>query len=309
MNSRPYGLPLSHYEIMERKQPEYIKACKEFAADESALFKACSNAGERGREVAASVLLFAAYINSGRRHFHINRDLVWLLSQTSAEVMFDAIMPFDVIYLSFDFEGRGAVDGHELIGVYVAVTTPPHAGTADINVSFKLCWEAHGIQIMHLRTHPGHAVTLDDWVKEVNGDFGSVKREEVVDIMALVLNALLYISTPNAVRYKPSEVLTDKQKKRVGKSPRRKRQLEKLDQSVVILGPEARASRISRAPHQGGTVRSHLRRGHWRRQWVGSKLDQDGNKRLGEKQVPLWVLPTWVSGDGKPAVKTKYIVK
>ena len=294
---------------MERKQPEYIKACKEFAADESALFKACSNAGERGREVAQSVLLFAAYINSGRRHFHINRDLVWLLGQTHAEVMFEAIMPFDVIYLSFDFEGRGAVDGHELIGVYVAVTTPPHAGTASINVSFKLCWEAHGIQIFHLRTHPGHEVTPGDWVKEVKGDFGSVKREEVVDIMALVLNALLYISTPNAVRYKPSEALTSKQKKQIAKSDRRKKQLAVLDEHVIILGPEPRAAGIALTSHQGGTVRSHLRRGHWRRQWVGSKFDQDGNKRLGEKQVPIWVLPTWVSGDGEPAVKTKYIVK
>ena len=308
MKVRPKGLPLSHYELMEREQPHYIQACKKFSTDQSALFEMCSTEGERGKTIADSVLLFAAYANSGRMHFHINSELVWLLQQTQAEVMFDSVMPFDVVYLSFDFDGRGSIDGHELIGVYVRLTAP-HEREGDMNVSFMLCWGAHGSHMMHLRTNRGQAVTIDDWVADITGDFGTLKKEEVVEIMSLVLNALLYISTPSAVRYKPSDAMTAKQKKQIVKSDRRQKQLAALDENVIILGPEPRAAGIARAPHQGGTVRSHLRRGHWRRQWVGSKVDDFGNPRPGEKQVPKWVLPTWVTGAGEPAAKTKYIVK
>ncbi|BAQ84327.1 hypothetical protein [uncultured Mediterranean phage uvMED] len=311
MSIKPAGLPASHFEKLEKYNPDLVGAvlfCSKLPWTE--LVQTLTDKNDDYDDTIRQLML-TQYVKCGKKHFHLNEDLTWLLSQTRADVMFDHLMPFQCVYLSFGGELDCSLSGGKFEGVYISRNRTPREPDRDgeMMMDFIICFGVRASQHFQYVVTPGQSIKYGDWLHKIEYDGSTVSRRKVVDLISLTLNALLYISTPTAVRYKPSEVLTDKQKKRVRKSPRRKRQLEKLDQSVVILGPEARASRISRTPHQGGTVRSHLRRGHWRRQWVGSKLDQDGNKRLGEKQVPLWVLPTWVSGDGEPAVKTKYIVK
>ncbi len=313
MSIKPAGLPASHFEKLEKYNPDLVKDILIYSR--APWLELVQTLKEQNDDYDDTIreLMLTQYVKSGKKHFHLNGDLTWLLSQTRADAMFEHLMPFECVYLSFEGDLDCFVYGERAEGVYISRNRKPREQgevASKIMMDFIICFGDGGsMHYQHVVT-PGTSIDYGDWLHEIKHEGRTVvSRRKVVDLISLTLNALLYISTPTAVRYKPSEVLTDKQKKRVRKSPRRRRQLEKLDQSVVILGPEARAARISRTPHQGGTVRSHLRRGHWRRQWVGSKLDQDGNKRLGEKQIPIWVLPTWVSGDGEPAVKTKYIVK
>lgn len=67
------------------------------------------------------------------------------------------------------------------------------------------------------------------------------------------------------------------------------------------IGSELRAyERVSheRIPHQGGTVRPHMRRAHWHHYWIGPR---DGERKL----VLKWVAPTMVGSKVKSATGHK----
>ena len=101
----------------------------------------------------------------------------------------------------------------------------------------------------------------------------------------LVANALAYICSSNAdikVSYKPNVA-----KRRDGK----RRSTATWHEVGFRIGAELRAyerTKSERKPHQGGTMRPHMRRAHWHHFWTGT--------RNGERKLVLkWVPPTMVA--------------
>jgi hypothetical protein len=97
----------------------------------------------------------------------------------------------------------------------------------------------------------------------------------------LVANMLAYICSKNAdihVSYKPA-----------GK-PRNGRSSATWHEVGYRIGAELREyERIKsgKKPHQGGTVRPHIRRAHWHHYWVGPK---DGPRELVLKWIPPLII-------------------
>ena len=312
MSIRPAGVPLTHLERLLRTYP-WISNSLDVPQQEHAEYIAHALKLGDEEEALLGVMLagLSCYVANGRKHFVISEELVWLLSHTEPELTFDELrLPFDVIYLSLE-GARFRVEGEEVHGVYALQSfkdgevREAYSGLA----AFEF-WVIHGINgWVKLGFRPDKSMTespltASNWMSDSLNDktFDQGEQERLIN---LALNSILYICTPSAVKYKPSELVSDKQRKKAEKSAKKKRQLERLDHNTIILGP--RTPSFSRSPHQGGNVRAHLRRGHWRKQWVGTRRDELGNRRPGERQVPVWVMPAWVSGADEPTKKTTYI--
>jgi hypothetical protein len=119
-------------------------------------------------------------------------------------------------------------------------------------------------------------------------------------MIRLVLNTILYINSTKA----DAEVLKNKIPKPVPRSFKRKRKLRtKTAPVITLLGGKMAAMPYDKNKESTpSNARKHLRRGHWKGVWVGTKKDPDGTKRLGEKVKSVWILPTWVNKDNENTV-------
>ena len=85
------------------------------------------------------------------------------------------------------------------------------------------------------------------------------------------------------------------------KAAKAERMLVKIPSTVVrIIDPNLRY-----LAEDGVSVKSHWRRAHTRLQWVGSKKNEDGSSRLGEKRERRWIHATIVNADTEQQTKKK----
>lgn len=54
------------------------------------------------------------------------------------------------------------------------------------------------------------------------------------------------------------------------------------------------------------SIKAHWRRAHTRLQWIGSKVDENGNARLGERRERRWIPATIVNADGGESTGRTY---
>ncbi len=101
----------------------------------------------------------------------------------------------------------------------------------------------------------------------------------------LVANGVAYICSTNAdivPSYKPQQGIR--------RNNAKKRSAATWHDVGYRVGAELRAyerAKSERKPHQGGTVRPHMRRAHWHHYWTGPR---DGEREL----VLRWIAPTMV---------------
>ena len=107
---------------------------------------------------------------------------------------------------------------------------------------------------------------------------------------SLVVNGVAYICSVNsdiAQVYEPNPKLR--------KNNAKKRSAATWHEVGYRIGAELRRYeryRTERSPHKGGTVRPHMRRGHWHHYWTGPR---NGERRL----VLKWIAPTLVGSKGQ----------
>ena len=101
----------------------------------------------------------------------------------------------------------------------------------------------------------------------------------------LVANGVAYLCSANADIYKAYEP-----QPRLKRNNAKRRSAATWHEVGYRIGSELRAYEKAgwgRAPHQGGTVRPHMRRAHWHHYWIGPR---DGERRI----VLKWLAPTMV---------------
>ena len=115
----------------------------------------------------------------------------------------------------------------------------------------------------------------------------------------LVVNGVAYVCSANADIVKAYEPRPEARRNNA-----KRRSMATWHEVGYRIGAELRAyerTKYERQPHQGGTVRPHMRRAHWHHYWTGPR---DGERRL----VLKWLAPT-VVGAGKIESATGHRVR
>ena len=155
---------------------------------------------------------------------------------------------------------------------------------------------------------------------EGESSYSSVEEAHAVHLMSCryVVNLLLHLNMPNRGILTETEFSTEEQrqalKKKIsgarskGKRQKYERRLSNVPARRWVVLDAPTLSAVSGRSETGGETRkvgSHWRAGHYHRYWVGSRTDENGEPRLGERQVLKYVPQTWVSGNtGKQARKS-----
>lgn len=121
-------------------------------------------------------------------------------------------------------------------------------------------------------------------------DYEDVLNQTVLSEM---LQLALYICTDNADVQQQEENKRTYRKTDKGPIKDKYREIRKWETGYYVGAVLRRNPSFSdnqeKRPHQGGTKRPHMRRGHWHHFWKG----KEGNREL----VLHWVLPIFVRGD------------
>ena len=123
-------------------------------------------------------------------------------------------------------------------------------------------------------------------------------EEATWKLYGMVLNHLLYIvsDTDQEVVYRPS-----------GNSRRKSKCQSTLHEVGVRAGRAIGAAKVRYVGGRGsgeGTVRPHMRSGHWHHFWTGPR-DKPDKRKL----IVRWVMPTFVNGAGDDGTVTHRVVK
>jgi hypothetical protein len=88
------------------------------------------------------------------------------------------------------------------------------------------------------------------------------------------------------------------------KGAKAERMLTKIPTSTIrVIDPS-----LKYVSPEHASVRAHWRRAHTRMQWLGSKSDELGNARHGERQERRWIPATIVNPDSGDTAKRTYVV-
>lgn len=283
--------------------------------------------GRSNFDVSAAYMLYRLY-RTGNTIFKVAPNLGHALLNTNFEVELEDIkFPNDSMIVYFEDapiqvhsqveRGRVTTNGGPLDYIFIDRVEMP--GEKPSIVSLRLVYGYREIGtndpcnagILTLSIKDDAPVISGNLLNQINQeDYSEISQQHIPEverkttekIYTLALNFLLYYSNLGDIR----TVRAPKADRPKATNPKKLRRWEKQHAkqsryNYVYVGP-----RYERRVREGDSERigsdlDHrvLVLGHWRRQWYGSKTDEYGNSRLGERYKLVWIEP-YVKGKDKP---------
>lgn len=140
-------------------------------------------------------------------------------------------------------------------------------------------------------------------------DENEYNRQASVHAMRIAIGMCVYLECRQAIvlvkDYSDQRKVLERKIKNGGKkAAKAERMLTKIPTSIVrIIDPS-----LKYVAPENAIVRAHWRRAHTRMQWLGSKFDESGTARFGERQERRWIPATIVNSDSGETVKKTYVV-
>lgn len=245
--------------------------------------------GERNAWVAAG-----SFNGGGRQYYIIDKDFSHSIGSVDwSELLPDVYsrIPHRSFYLQLETSGT---DGFFFVAFYDMDYAKLHDDVLDSEYKDELLlFEKFGKGVYFMQTlEYGFAVNDGDSLHIFmlyplcNGEEADGPLNLSFEDMKKAINAVAYICSKNAdIRcvYRPNN--------NTRPNPKKKRSQATWHEVGFRIGAELREyerTLSERKPHQGGTVRPHMRRAHWHHYWTGP---MDGERVL----VLRWIPPTMVA--------------
>ena len=269
--------------------------------------------------------MIALFADRGQQIFHVGPVLEQMLSNTEVTNVPNGFLkvPFDAFYINFEDSPYEILDpsmtsvqvkgvtvvkgfrGEETLSLCMWGMGPDTLPRDDEDVPYATNAITYDLRPEHLvKGSLVGCIDFEAGIKEIlsrpelcTADEGAMQAWELPDyykrmipIIRTVINTILYVNSTQAEKLvKPGKLTGPKSVRRTSYTNK---------PTVTYLGKSYETSKNREIFLSGSrSARRHLRRGHWRGVWVGSKKDEHGVPRLGSHKTLQWIQPTIVNKD------------
>ena len=283
------------------------------------------------------------YSDRGQQNIHVGPVLERMLASTDVTSVPKEFLkfPFDAFYIVFEDSPHYIWDGHseniQVKGAYVVPgfrgdnvlkivvwgadsDTMPKAYTDDAAsdlyrkqfLNDAMNWTTFDLDDLFMSETGGYDFEksirriMSDPTKDTSVNGATTKPgniEVMVNVMRTVINTIMFTNSEHA------DMHTTPRKKAKIFPKKFRNKVPDNRPTVTYLGRKYETSENRNTFVKGSRqCRRHIRKGHWRGVWIGTRKDDKGNPRKGERCVLRWIMPTLVNKDAAIEVpKATYV--